>query len=50
MKEECKKKVSVSMPRELYEQLKILAQENCYTVPGYIRQILKIHVRRQADK
>lgn len=50
MKENPKKKVSVSMPQELYEQLKILAKENCYTVPGYIRQILKIHVRRQADK
>lgn len=47
---EKRKKVSVSMPQELYEQLKILAKENCYTVPGYIRQILKVHVRRQADK
>ena len=50
MKENPKKKVGVSMPQELYEQVKLLAKENCYTVPGYIRQILNIHVRRQADK
>ena len=45
-----KKKVSVSMPPELYEQLKILAKENCYSLPGYIRQILKVHIREQGDK
>lgn len=50
MKEEHKKKVSVSMPRELYEQLKILARENCYTLPGYIRQILRVHIRERGDK
>ena len=42
MNQGSKKKVSVSMPPELYEQLKILAKENCYTLPGYIRQILKV--------
>ena len=50
MNQGSKKKVSVSMPPELYEQLKILAKENCYTLPGYIRQILKVHIREQADK
>ena len=50
MKEHPKKKVSVSMPQELYDQLKILSNENCYTLPGYIRQILKIHIRQQAGK
>ena len=50
MKETLKKKVSVSMPQELYEQLKILSQENCYTLPGYIRQVLKVHVREQGKK
>lgn len=50
MKEDSTKKVSVSMPQELYEQLKILAKENCYTLPGYIRQILKVHVREQAGQ
>ena len=49
MKETLKKNVSVSMPQELYEQLKILSQENCYTLPGYIRQVLKVHVREQGE-
>ena len=38
-----------AMPQELYEQLKILSQENCYTLPGYIRQVLKVHVREQDE-
>lgn len=50
MKENSTKKVSISMPQELYEELRLLAEENCYTLPGYIRQILKVHVRGQADK
>ena len=50
MNEIQKKKVGVSMPLEQYEQLKILAKENCYSLPGYIRQILKVHIREQGDK
>ena len=50
MKETLKKKVSVSMPQELCEQLKILSQENCYTLTGHIRQVLKVHVREQGKK
>ena len=50
MKEDCKKQVRLSMPLEQYEQLKILAKENCYSLPGYIRQILKVHIREQGDK
>jgi len=47
MKNEPRKTISLVMPQELYDQLKELAQENCYTLPGYIRQILKIHIRNQ---
>lgn len=36
-----KKAVSVTMPLELYERLKTLAEETGRTPSGYIRQILK---------
>ena len=45
MKKEPQKKVSLALPESLYDQLKLLAQENGYTLPGYIRQRLKIHIR-----
>ena len=36
-----KKTVSVSVPLELYEQLKIQAEKKDRTVAGYIRQVVK---------
>lgn len=50
MDKQNRKTVAVTMPRELYEQLKLLAAENCYTLPGYIRQLLRVHVREQEDQ
>ena len=41
-----KKTETVLMPQELYLTLKRLAQEEGYSLPGYIRQVLKVHVRR----
>ncbi len=39
-----KKVVSVTMPVELYERLKKLADATNRTVPGYIRQLLNRHL------
>lgn len=36
-----KKTVSVTMPLEMYEWLKILSEDTSRTLSGYIRQILK---------
>lgn len=41
-----KKAVNVSMPLNLYETLKKLAEEDCRSVPSYIRIVLLEHVRR----
>ena len=50
MDKQNRKTVAVTMPRELYEQLNLLAAENCYTLPGYIRQLLRVYVREQEDQ
>lgn len=44
-----KKTVSLVLPAELYELLKNRAQETCYTLPAYIRQVLKRYARRLED-
>ena len=46
-----KKKVSVTMPEELYQILKTYAVEDFRSVPSEIRQILKfyIHFREQNE-
>ena len=45
-----KKAVSVLMPQELYLTLKRLAQEEGYSLPGYIRQVLKVHIRHLQEE
>ena len=50
MKNEPRKIVSLALPQDLYDQLKLLADENCYTLPGYIRQLLRVHIREQEDQ
>ena len=45
MKKEAQKHISITVPQELYEQLKALAAENCYPLSGYIRQTLKVHIQ-----
>ena len=42
-----KKTVSILLPLEMYEQLKIYAEEDYRTIPGYIRQILKLHLQNR---
>jgi len=45
-----KQTLTVLLPREVHRQLKKLAAENCYSLSGYVRQILKEHLRRlEAD-
>ena len=43
-----KKRVCLTLPLELYTQLKELSEENVYPLPGYIRHILTVHVRTLA--
>lgn len=38
------KKVVIGMPQELYDALKKLAEEDCRSVPSYIRQVLWEHI------
>ena len=45
MKCESRKTVSLAMPQELYDRLKELAKEDCRTIPSYIRQLIKTHLR-----
>lgn len=39
-----KKTVSVTIPLEMYEWLKILSEDTSRTLSGYIRQILKAYL------
>ena len=39
-----KKTVSVAMPLELYERVKVQAEGTCRSVPAYIRQVLKCYL------
>lgn len=45
MKKGPRKIVSVRMPPDLYETLKRLAEEECRSIPGCIRVILREHLR-----
>lgn len=38
------KKVTVGMPQELYDALKKLAEEDCRSVPSYVRLVLREHI------
>ena len=43
------KKVSISLPMELYEQIKTLSEESQRTTSAYIRQVLRIYLRYYAE-
>ena len=43
------KKVSISLPMELYEQITTLSGETERTTPAYIRQVLRIYLRYYAE-
>lgn len=45
MKSVPQKKVAVSMPCEMYEKIKELSKWTGRTVPGYIRQVLKLYLQ-----
>lgn len=48
MKKGPRKTVSVSMPPELYEIIKRLAEEEVRSVPGYIRVVLREHIQKSS--
>mgnify|MGYP001030464683 FL=1 len=41
------KNVTVGMSTELYNTLKQLAEEDCRSVPSYIRLVLREHVEKK---
>ena len=41
------KTVAVKMPQELYDALKRRAEEDCRSVPSYIRLTLQDHIGKQ---
>ena len=43
------KKVSISLPMELYKQIKMLSEETERTTSAYIRQVIRIYLRYYAE-
>ena len=43
------KKVSISLPMELYKQIKTLSEESQRTTSAYIRQVLRVYLRYYAE-
>lgn len=41
------KKVTVGMPKELYDALKTRAVEDCRSVPSYVRLVLREHIEKR---
>ena len=44
MKQE-KKQISLILDESCYRKIKSLAKENQYSLSGYIRQVLRVHLR-----
>ena len=49
MNNQSKKTVTVTLPMDLYDQLKANADEDFRSVSNYIRQVLKLHVQAQEN-
>ena len=49
IRNDSKKKVSISLPMELYEQITALSEETERTTSAYIRQIIRIYLRYYAE-
>ena len=49
IRHDSKKRVSVSLPMELYEQIKTLSEETERTTSAYIRQVIRIYLRYYAE-
>ena len=45
-----KKRVTLTLTLPCYQKIKALAQENQYSIPGYIRQVLRLHLRELGQK
>ena len=45
-----KKRVTLTLTMACYQKIKTLAQENQYSLPGYIRQVLRVHLREFEEK
>ena len=48
IRNDSQKKVSISLPMELYEQITTLSGETERTTSAYIRQVLRIYLRYYA--
>ena len=49
IRNDSKKKVSISLPMELYEQITALSEETERTTSAYIRQVIRIYLRYYAE-
>ena len=49
IRHDSKKRVSVSLPMELYKQIKTLSEETERTTSAYIRRVLRIYLRYYAE-
>ena len=49
MKNQSRKTVTVTLPMDLYEQLKASAEEDYRSIPNYVRQVLKLHFQAQEN-
>ena len=45
-----KKRVTLTLTLPYYQKIKALAQENQYSISGYIRQVLRLHLREMGQK
>ena len=45
MGEKKTRRVCLTLTEETYQQINNLAQENSYSLPGYIRQLIRLHLR-----
>ena len=49
IRNDSQKKVSISLPMELYEQIKTLSEESQRTTSAYIRQVLRVYLQYYAE-
>ena len=44
------KRICLSLTEDCYRELKELAQKNSYSLPGYVRQLVRVHLRELEKK
>ena len=44
------KRICLSLTEDCYRELKELAQKNSYSLPEYVRQLVRVHLRELEKK